>query len=315
MVNPRVFIGSSSESVKIAEVVKAQLESFCDCIVWSDENFFEPNESTYKNLVKKAHSFDFAVFVGGKDDFVVRKNKARKTKTAPRDNVYIEFGLYAGILTTDRTYFLIDKKCTVASDLFGITLFVYKNEKEAEEKCKIIAEDIIRECKVNRIQFLPSTSLAIGYYENFIEPVAIALFNNEKIIIDKKEYDITGYPCELRICFPRNSVADYKTKAQEHFKRKGYLKAEVDAELITRNLAIDFEAFNNKQKVVLYDCPQTLRAAFKAVELATGRDNIGFDENIELVKEKEVRNFMSTVKNLVKTNAHAKKLVKFERFG
>ena len=110
MVNPRVFIGSSSESVKIAEVVKAQLESFCDCIVWSDENFFEPNESTYKNLVKKAHSFDFAVFVGGKDDFVVRKNKARKTKTAPRDNVYIEFGLYAGILTTDRTYFLIDKK-------------------------------------------------------------------------------------------------------------------------------------------------------------------------------------------------------------
>lgn len=314
MIEPRVFIGSSSESVKFAEIVKAQLETFCDCVVWTDANFFKPNESTYKNLVKKAHSFDFAVFVGGRDDFVIRP-RHRTTKFAPRDNVYIEFGLYAGILSTDRTYFLVDEECKVASDLFGITLFIYKNEKEAKEKCKGIADDIKRECKVNRIQFLPSTSLAIGYYENFIEPVAKALFKNDKIIIDNNEYDITGYPRELRVCLPHSSVTDYKTKAGEFFKENGYLKAEVDAELRTRILVVDFEAFNKQQKVVLYDCPQTLRAAFKAVELATGRDNIGFDENIELVKEKEVRNFMSTVKNLVKTNAHAKKLVKFERFG
>ena len=41
---------------------------------------------------------------------------------------------------------------------------------------------------------------------------------------------------------------------------------------------------------------------------------ISVDENIEMTKKKEVRNFISTLKNLVKTNAHAIKLVKFERF-
>lgn len=253
------------------------------------------------------------MFVGGKDDFVVRLFN-HKFKTAPRDNVYIEFGLYAGVLSTDRTYFLVDKKCKVASDLFGITLFIYADEAQAKEKCKGIIEDIKRECQINRIQFLPSTSLAIGYYENFIEPVASALFHKEKIMIGKKEYSIKGYPRELMVCVPNSPVTDFKSQAEKLFEAKGYRKVELETDLRNLGLLIDIDAFDKDQRVVLYDCPQTLRAAFKAVELATARDNIGFDENIVMAKEKEVRNFISTLKNLIETNAHTKSLVEIERF-
>lgn len=43
-------------------------------------------------------SFDYAIFIGGKDDYV-RRESDRTHKYAARDNVYLEFGLYAGILT------------------------------------------------------------------------------------------------------------------------------------------------------------------------------------------------------------------------
>lgn len=313
MTKPRVFIGSSKESEKIAQTVKNHLRSDCDCVVWTDENFFKANKSTYENIVKKAYTFDFAVFIGGKDDFVIRSENL-VTKIAPRDNVYIEFGLYAGILSTDRTYFLVDRECKVASDLFGITLYMYDNINDVEKSCKSIIESINRECQVNRIQFLPSTSLAIGYYENFIEPLTNALFSMGKIMVGKKEYDIKGYSRELEICIPTDLDGDFRTQAEVFFEESKYQKAEINTTLRKIGLIIDIEALKKEQKVVLLDCPQTLRAAFKAVELAFSKDSIGFDESIQLMKKKEVRNFISATQNLVKTNAHAKRLVKFMSF-
>ena len=62
--------------------------------------------------------------LGGKDDLSVRL-KSRKVKISPRDNIYLEFGLYAGILSPARSYFLIDEKCKIASDLLGITVLRY----------------------------------------------------------------------------------------------------------------------------------------------------------------------------------------------
>lgn len=313
MTKPRVFIGSSKESKRIAQTVKEQLEPACDCVVWTDENFFKANNSTYENLVKKACAFDFAVFIGGKDDFVIRTSNC-DTKISPRDNIYIEFGLYAGVLSTARTYFLFDKRCTVASDLFGITLFTYGDIREVKKKCKSIIETINQENKLNRLQLLPSTSLAIGYYENFLKPVVKHLFSKDKIVVGKKPYKIKGYPRELKVCVPTNLDSDFKNQAQVFFSENKYKKIDIDASLRDMGLVIDIDALKKEHKVVLLDCPQTLRAAFRAVEMVTGKDSIGVDENIQLVKEKEVRNFISTTRNLIITNEQAKSLVKFVRF-
>ena len=65
---PRIFIGSSKESVKIAEKVKSLLDGEYVCQLWCD-NFFDLGQCTYHELLKKSLSFDYAIFIGGKDDY------------------------------------------------------------------------------------------------------------------------------------------------------------------------------------------------------------------------------------------------------
>ena len=65
------------------------------------KNYFDLMKSTYDNLLQKAPSFDYAVFIGGSDDKVIRWLKeGAKEKMAPRDNVYLEFVLYGGMLSS-----------------------------------------------------------------------------------------------------------------------------------------------------------------------------------------------------------------------
>ena len=70
---PRIFIGSSKESVKIAEKVKSLLDGEYVCQLWCD-NFFDLGQCTYHELLKKSLSFDYAIFIGGKDDYVRRES-------------------------------------------------------------------------------------------------------------------------------------------------------------------------------------------------------------------------------------------------
>lgn len=102
------FYCSSTESFKVAETVQTLMEPEFECEIWN-KNFFELNQSTYDNLIQKAPSFDYAVFIGGPDDTVIRRNTGGKAgkKIAPRDNVYLEFALYAGILSAARSFFYV----------------------------------------------------------------------------------------------------------------------------------------------------------------------------------------------------------------
>lgn len=76
----RIFIGSASESLKEAELVKKYLEEKCDCecTVWND-GFFDQSKSAYECLYSNSYHFDYAVFVGGKDS-VVRERGIKKCK-------------------------------------------------------------------------------------------------------------------------------------------------------------------------------------------------------------------------------------------
>lgn len=74
--NPRIFIGSSSESADIAFYVRSCLEPEFECIVWK-AHFFELNKSIYENLSKNAIMFDYAIYVGGQDDQVIRSANSR----------------------------------------------------------------------------------------------------------------------------------------------------------------------------------------------------------------------------------------------
>lgn len=102
---PRIFIGSSKESVKIAEKVKSLLDGEYVCQLWCD-NFFDLGQCTYHELLKKSLSFDYAIFIGGKDDYV-RRESDRTHKYAARDNVVL----------TMRILLLYPKKMTLLNYL------------------------------------------------------------------------------------------------------------------------------------------------------------------------------------------------------
>lgn len=308
----RIFIGSSTESEMVAKLVKKSLEPEFECVVWKD-NFFEMNESTYDNLIKKAMGFDYAVFVGGKDDRVSRLGRWKgRRKYAPRDNVYLELGLYAGILTKERTFFVLHKSVTVASDLMGITLLHYKNNKDVERICGQIRQKITAEEKLSRISFLPSTSLAIGYFYNFLVQVADVLCNLETVEIAGKTYPVKDDGKRIDVIIPESVEIDWQSFAKEFYRVNHGVNLDISGTTRKLEVKIDFEALSTKQELKILEVPQTMRSAFYAVELASGKNFTGnVDYEIE-AKQKEVRNFVRTLENLINNKPHVKERVEIK---
>ena len=120
---PRVFIGSSTKSLNVAQKVKKELESDrnIEIVLWT-EGVFKPSLTSIESLEKFAETCDFAVIVFGADDSLVVSDGS--SKEVPRDNVIFELGLFMGVLGRDRSFFLVDNaKCP--TDLDGVTYEKY----------------------------------------------------------------------------------------------------------------------------------------------------------------------------------------------
>ncbi|MEW8215571.1 MAG: TIR domain-containing protein, partial [Candidatus Thiodiazotropha endolucinida] len=91
---PRVFIGSSSEHLNIAEALQQGLTQSADVEVWN-QGIFEASEVVFTKLTEVAKEFDAAVFVLSPDDLVVKKERELNQ---PRDNILFEIGLFMGSL-------------------------------------------------------------------------------------------------------------------------------------------------------------------------------------------------------------------------
>lgn len=306
-VKPRIFIGSSAESKEFAEVVSRYLGRKYECVVWSN-CFFDLNATTYETLARKAIIFDYAVYIGGKDDFVIRKQDG-STKYAPRDNVYLEFGLYAGILSPARSFFLVHKACRIATDLLGVTVALFHDKKSIQACCKQADRSIERECRKNRIQLLPSTSLAMGYYTNFLCQIKNAVLDRKDNFIDGWSYDEKKKNLRIEVVLPDDVYVDWQSWADRYAKHNGLCRVSFNGSTRTMGILMDKDTFDATGVLRVMDIPQTLRASFAAVDLVLGQDYLGEDEVAQLAKENEVRNFCATLKNLIKKDAYLSEIV------
>jgi hypothetical protein len=118
-VNLRAFIGSSSESLNVANAIKHALKAEIDCTVWT-ESFFRLSQSTMETLSAGVDKFDMGIFVFGEDDMLSSRGV---DFSAPRDNVIFEHGLFCGRLGPKRTFVVRPKSKTLKwlSDLEGFT--------------------------------------------------------------------------------------------------------------------------------------------------------------------------------------------------
>ena len=117
----RLFIGSSSEGRDVARNLQAELGE-CEVVRW-DQNVFEPSGYTLESLLATASGVDFAVLVATPDDTTESRGE---TRPSARDNIVLEFGLFAGALGRERTYLLATGDLKLPTDVLGLTRLPYR---------------------------------------------------------------------------------------------------------------------------------------------------------------------------------------------
>lgn len=120
----RLFIGSSAEGLPVAYNLQAVLEQrdICEPDVWT-QNVFAASGYALDSLLQHAASMDFAVLVASPDD--VKVSRGEESPSA-RDNVLLEFGLFAGALGRERTFILPTGNLRLPSDTLGLTLLTFR---------------------------------------------------------------------------------------------------------------------------------------------------------------------------------------------
>lgn len=121
----RVFIGSSSEGREVARNLQAELGSACEVVRW-DQSVFAPSGYALDSLLETARTMDFAVLVATADDKTISRGE---TTASARDNIVLEFGLFAGVLGRNRTYLLATGDIKLPTDVLGLTRLTYRPQQ------------------------------------------------------------------------------------------------------------------------------------------------------------------------------------------
>lgn len=125
---PRLFIGSSTEGLSVAEAIQENLEAVAETTVWN-QSAFGPSRTFIESLVDIATEHDFAIIVLTPDDLVTKRGD---TRLAPRDNLLFELGLFTGTLGRARTFLVHprDSAMHLPTDMLGVTAVTYAERSD-----------------------------------------------------------------------------------------------------------------------------------------------------------------------------------------
>ncbi len=334
---PTVFIGSSLESREIVEQVKNCFpkEEFA-ADPWYDGIFGKTRKtggeiSNAEWLKNFTDIYDFAIFIFVPDDetisltrFDAPGGQARQARTT-RHNVVFECGLFLGRLGAKKTFILFDESHkdfvekfftdlnenlndteSGKGDGFRIELYMYKNASDSEgikASMTTIKNQIRKSFEDVDLGFLPSTSLAVGYFNNCIKLFVDAVYevkNNPGykpawIKDPQKELEVMaiaakikeGKDVRLKIVIPDSLEGAVQEKFLPDFPKEKFRSESFPA--INRPLTLACHIIEVKEtsgKVIFYDVPTTMNSSLEAIEMTTQYEQI-----IALLKEKERRNF------------------------
>lgn len=325
-----IFIGSATESKEMAEEITKKLNqnSNYNATLWSD-NFFKLGDITYDKLVRAMISYKYAILIGGEDDDVIRTaNGVRNFK--PRDNVYFELGLLSGMISPKRVFFIVSERVKEASDFFGMTLHRYKEhksckteaewDKEVEKVVQIITKGIDEEEENYRHTLLPSLSLALGYFDNYLKPVCESLQYNRCVIRVKDQkgdehiISLAGREKHFHVIVPRDTeIYDWKGWASVYYERVP-LKAVMEVSPYEHNpdANVDNTILDLGKPCEFYNIPQTMNTAFKAVDEVLGQSTTITSIEKKQAKQLERDAFIGALKTLVKNDSVVERIVVIE---
>jgi CRP/FNR family transcriptional regulator, cyclic AMP receptor protein len=125
----RIFIGSSRESIAVADSIQAGLSRHpVHATVWTN-GVFGPSDFTLEALERAAQESDFAILVLGPDDKIISR---KRPHLAPRDNVILELGLFVGALGRRRVFLVLPRglDLKLPTDMLGITPVMFDHASD-----------------------------------------------------------------------------------------------------------------------------------------------------------------------------------------
>jgi hypothetical protein len=207
---PQIFIGSSGNGLDIAEMVKKQFQAIGDTYLWSQGDLWEPNESTFDNLLRMTGYFDFGVFVATQDDLTLTSKGEYGFEA--RDNVILEMTLFVGALGKKKSFLLIEKGVDKPTDFGGIYMpeFTKDNVTSITQACTEVSSRIIEHYQTGHLSLYPTTALAIGYYKNFIADLVDSMKIAKNLNISGVKYK----DFKLKSCYARRFERKSKRKGR-----------------------------------------------------------------------------------------------------
>lgn len=291
----RLFIGSSSEELGTAKIVKSKLEKDFDVVIWNesiwDKSIFKINNNFLSDLLTATLKFDFGILIGTPDDKLEYRGEE---KLSARDNVLFELGLFTGRLGLEKCAFLIEETVKIPSDLGGITLAMY-NSKTLADKIDGIRQMFLN-ASTTELNFFPSSTLAYSYYENFVKYVCEYYVKNNGFI-----YKDTSYSdCKLRIIVPYKLPDDLNLAFKRIQNDIGVDKLSFSANGRPRNVYVDAKVVDGK--LILLDFPTTLTGIDYAISNHLPRDYKDQTEDYNLIIERELNKFIETLNKILIKN-------------
>ena len=220
MIKKKIFIGSSTEELWIAQYVKdlLQQKNF-EVTIWNeslwDSSVFKINNNYLSDLLKATLKYDYGILIGTRDDKVEYRGNI---VMSPRDNVIFELGLFLGRLGTSKCAFLLELNVNLLSDLKGLTLtFFDRNDKKSISDAVDQISKMFENSSDEELNLFPSTTLATTYFENLIYPTCKYLIENNGL---SKNEDEKFEKVKLKILIPSSINADINL--QSHLIKTNY---------------------------------------------------------------------------------------------
>ncbi|HBU77018.1 MAG TPA: DNA-binding protein [Muricauda sp.] len=293
----RIFIGSSSEELGTAKIVKAILQQDFEVIIW-DENLwnksiFKLNRNFLSNLLTATLKFDYGILIGSPDDKVDYRGKEM---LQARDNVLFELGLFTGRLGLDKCAFLVDDMVKIPSDLGGVKLAMF-NKSNLADKVEEIKQMFQNSGEMD-MNFFPSSTLAYAYYENFIKYVCEHLITNKGFEFKSQLYR----DCRFKIMIPKTLPNDLNMAFQKIQNKIGVEKISFGSTGRVRNVHVDVKIEDGR--LVLLDFPTTLTGIDHAISNLLPNDYKNQTDDYKLILDRELNKFISTLNKTLEKNEY-----------
>lgn len=295
MIKKKLFIGSSSEELKLAEMAKSILETDFDVTIWNenvwDTSVFKINQNFLADLLKATLQFDFGILLGTNDDKVVFRGKE---VLQPRDNVLFELGLFTGRLGTSKCAFLIDKQIKLLSDFGGLTLAQFEMGNTSSFKVAVNQiKDLFISSGDEELNFFPSATLASVYFENLIVPICRFIIENGGFTANERHFK----KCKVKIVIPDRINEDVNLQ----FER---LKSSIKTENVSfkyagrpRYISIDTQIKDDILEFI--DFPTIITGINHAISNLLPNDFNKLSPDYNSILERELRRFITTLKKLL----------------